>query len=96
LHSDGSDHHFECDWGNPDSPDFNEFTKRYWIALQDRLGSKIKHIGISEEERRSIRLHRQQEIANKFVGCYINPAPISDTERVNRTRAKEIFPTLVV
>lgn len=96
LHSDGSDHHFECDWGNPDSPDFNEFTKRYWVALQDRLGTKIKHIGISEEECRSIRLHCQQEIANKFVGCYINPAPVSDTERVNRTRAKEIFPTLVV
>ncbi|MBO5817929.1 MAG: hypothetical protein J6R26_08405 [Paludibacteraceae bacterium] len=88
----GNEHHLEDTLGNMESPDFNEFTKPYWIALKGRLASKIKVIGLSEDQLRMRKVRRLEDIAKTFVGCYINPAPASDRERVIRVGAKEIFP----
>ena len=91
---DGNEYDLEDNLGNMDSSDFNEFTKPYWVALKDRLASKIKRIGLSADQLRMQKLRRRGEIASTFVGCYINPAPTSNIERDSRKGAKEIFPSI--
>ena len=94
VNRDGNEYDLEDNLGNMDSSDFNEFTQPYWVALKDRLASKIKRIGLSEDQLRMQKLRRREEIANTFQGCYINPAPTSHIERDNRIGAKEIFPRI--
>lgn len=76
--------------GNMDSQNFNEFTHPFWVAFRDRFASRKAAKGAPDRLWMKM-LSRQMEIADAFVGCYINPAPACYSERVTRAGTKEIF-----
>lgn len=77
-------------WGNRDSQNFNEFTNPFWVAFRDRFALRIEVKGAPDRLWMKM-FSRQMNIANAFVGCYINPAPACYSERVTRAGTKEIF-----